>query len=374
MPESSRILVDVVVRSDADRKRGGDSEQVDQYRAHLGEFADMRVMPYRVDLEFRADAVVHIVNIDRPFDFLRICRLARAHTVVVSPIHHQLARVALMRRSEKGRGLRSTVDRVLPESAREWLASSVRNAREAPGASGLLAVAVASLGSLVQIPRVWALVGKQLDAASAVAVLAPGEATDLRTDTGWRGENVVVVPNGLPAAGSASPWADRDIQIVNVGRIEPRKRSLELAVVAEETGIPVTFVGPFSDPDSAYAREFAAVVGRASNVDHRGSVVHAGVLEILGRSRVLLNVSWVEVQSLVDMEAGFSEAFVVAVPNGNSRDWLPDHVTEVATYDIRAALEAALQRARSQSGPGAPEYSWTWETVSFELLALYRGR
>ncbi len=65
---------------------------------------------------------------------------------------------------------------------------------------------------------------------------------------------------------------------------------------------------------------------------------HREVLAVYGKSRVLLNASWVEVQSLVDIEAASAGCFVVNTGSGSSMEWLGDAVTEVAAGDVKAAV------------------------------------
>lgn len=179
------IEVDVVVRSDAHTKFGGDVEQVRQYERHLAQRVDFRIVPFHPAMALRPNAIVHYVNVDRPFDFLRTLQVANDRPTIISPIHHSLVRVKRMRSAERGRGLRSVVDRAMPEPAREWLASFVRtqNTSAAPGER------LASIGNAITtaafVPGLWARVGEALDRTNHVALLAPGEGIDLAIDTGW---------------------------------------------------------------------------------------------------------------------------------------------------------------------------------------------
>lgn len=368
------LQVDFVVRSDALTKSGGDSLQVEEYIRFLrGAGVDTAIVPFHPAMVLRPHATVHVINVDRPYDFLVTARKASSNAVIVSTIHHSLTKVRLMRQREGGYGFRSVVGRVLPESVREWLASGARSWL----ASESLRDRLASLSSLARtallVPGVWRHVGRELDAAAAVTLLAQGEAAALSADTGWRARNGVLIPNGRPRSESpavALGWSERDIGVLVVGRVEPRKRQLEVARAAAELGVQVTIVGPLTQPDGAFAAGFRAAAA-APGVSYLGARTHAEVLALMGRSRVLLNASWVEVQSLVDLEAAFMGCFVVANDGGNSAEWLPEHVTEVGPQ-LSVMLPEAQRLADLSRGPGVPSYPWTWDESGRVLLQTYR--
>jgi glycosyltransferase involved in cell wall biosynthesis len=327
-------------------------------------------------MQFSQGSIVHIVNIDRPYEFLSAIRAARGHRIFVSPIHHQSSAVRRMRRAETGQGIRSFIGRVLPESGRELLAYAARSFKSDNRPSAGVGIRDAFF-SLQASPSLWQRVGKALQEVEAVAVLALGESRDLQADTSWDRRNEVVIPNGLPKLPDArienlgNEWSQREHGIVVAGRVEPRKRQLEIAREAIRTGVKVLFIGAASDNASSYAREFRALILSNDNVTWAGSVEHDKVLQIFQDTKVLLNVSWVEVQSLVDLEAASSGCFVVANSAGNSKEWLPNHVTSGALDSISEALSAADQLTRQESGPGLPSYSWTWEMCATELDILY---
>ncbi|MCC2033587.1 hypothetical protein [Microbacterium allomyrinae] len=368
------ITVDVVVRSDANVKFGGDVEQVQQYERHLAGRVDLRVVPFHPAMELRDNALIHYVNVDRPFDFLRTMQLAGARPTIVSPIHHSLIRVRRMRGAERGRGVRSAVDRIMPEAAREWMATAVRTQRASQTANERRTSVDNALKTSTLVPGLWRRVGDALDRSGHVALLAPGEGTDLTVDTGWSGKNAVLVPNGKPDRPDHADlvaWANREIPIIAVGRIEPRKRSLELAREAHDHRTSVVFVGSLGDPDSTYGRQFTELTRTSPFADYRGPVDHATALELIAHSRTLVNASWVEVQSLVDLEAAHLGTRVVSVPNGNSRDWLPAHVSYTGGFALRSLLELAARESTSDTGPGVPDYAWDWARSASALLELY---
>lgn len=374
-----RLLVDCVVRSDAPTKVGGDTVQLREYERHLADRIDFREVPFHPSMRFRSGAVVHIFNVDRPFEFLTACRLARGHRRVVSPIHHNLGRVRAMRKGERGRGLTSLVGRVLPESGREWLGMTVRAVRRSRRPADLVRTASAAVRAVPSLAGAWRRLGRELDQAVAVALLAEGEGADLRALTGWRGDNAILVPNGRPEdldLALSRPWGEREpSSILVVGRIEPRKRQLELARAADATRTRLTFLGQRIGDGDAYTRAFDELAASSPFVDYAGAFDRREVLRRMGSARVLLNASWVEVQSLVDLEAASMGCAVVATPAGHSKEWLGESVTIVDDLDVQALVLAARRVAEAADGPqAAPAYAWTWVDASERLFAAYAER
>lgn len=367
--------INMILRSDALEKRGGDSHQVDQYRLHLASQGfTVRLIPFHVSMSLDSDAIVHIVNVDRPFDFLASVRAAGGRPVVVSSIHHDLGSVRLMRKAERRQGLRSIVGRFLPESVRELLAFGARNILRVKTSSDTWKWLRSLFWAMPLTLRVWSSVGRALDGVEMVALLAEGERKSLIRDTGWLGKNGLLVPNGAPrisGRGGDREWADRENDVCVVGRVEPRKRQLEVARVASQHGLRIKFVGPASPTSPLYAEEFQSVVASNPNLEWTGGVEHSTVLDVMQNSRVMLNASWVEVQSLVDIEGSAAGCWVVVGRGGNSAEWLPDGTIFVDSHDVDDILAEVVEALRRNSGPAAFNYPHTWEMAAAQLAAVY---
>jgi glycosyltransferase involved in cell wall biosynthesis len=372
------IAVDLIVRSDALVKGGGDMVQVAKYIENLpsAQF-DVRVVPFHPTMKLRPGVVVHIVNVDRPFDFVLASKKAQANRlpVVVSPIHHDLRAVRRMRSAEEGLGLRSILGRLLPESGREWIATGMRSVKMRSSWLDLISIAGIMAAQARHLRRVWSEVGDKLDQAQCVLLLAPGEGRSLTRDTGWSVKNDVLVPNGSPAkirATTRREWQDRDIDLIVVGRVEPRKRTLELARYAANQGRRLTIVGPLLAPDTAFGEAFQAVLRDSPLLTWTGPVAEDAVLELMGRSKVLVNASWVEVQSLVELEAAHLGCYVVSSGTGNTSDWIPASAVSTGADSIPDLLEKAEQLRALAEGPSEVEYPYTWESVSRQVGEAYR--
>ena len=87
-PRVSRwnAFVDILVmRSDFMETFGGDVVQVQHYAQHMPSDINLRVMAAGPRLRLRDASVVHIVNIDREWDYLEVTHQAGARPIVVAP-------------------------------------------------------------------------------------------------------------------------------------------------------------------------------------------------------------------------------------------------------------------------------------------------
>jgi glycosyltransferase involved in cell wall biosynthesis len=216
----------------------------------------------------------------------------------------------------------------------------------------------------------WARVGHALDRVAHVTLLAEAERADLIADTGWHGRNGIVIPNGRPPVPDpVPPWHERSRGIVVVGRIEPRKRQLAVAEAAAARGIPVTFIGPATD--DAYSRQFREYVASVPAIEWLGPRPASETVALIATSRVLLNASWVEVQSLVDIEAATAGCWVVTSPTGSSDEWLGQAIARVELDDPAMLLDRADRLARGDLAPPGVDYRQDWQRTGEQLFALY---
>lgn len=369
------MFVDFVLRDNSERKGGGDLVQVQMYAKLLKRMGwDVRLLPYSPNLDLRAGAIVHVVNVDRPFDALSAMRQAGSRPVFVSSIHHSLPAVRRMRRTEAGLGLRSFLGRILPENVREFLSFTVRCLLNADGLVERFRASGESARLILAVPRVWRSLGRSLDRVDGVFLLAEGEGLNLRTDTSWKASNSLLAPNGVPETISDGlPWRRRSDAILVVGRIEPRKRQLELVRSARRRQLRIVLVGELQQPDSPFGLAFRAALTAAPNVEWRGVMSHDETVALMGVSKIVVNPSWVEVQSLVELEAALAGAWVIgSAEAGNSAEWLGDAYRGVADDDIDAMLGDAEAILRADEPPKRVNYDWSWQKTVSILDRAYR--
>ena len=358
------IPVDVIMRSNFRETRGGDVAQIENSLTPLGNRVDVRYVAATAGMALRPDAIHHIVNVDRPLDFLAALDQC-GDRIVVSAVHHALPRIIAMQRAA-GDARKAGF---LPAPVRERVAFAVRAGGR--GRSDRTPAALTRMARVALAPSdMWRRLGHALDHVGHVALLAETERAELMTDTGWHGRNGIIIPNGRPAGvDDAAPWHRRTRGIITVGRIEPRKRQLAIAHEAARTGTAITFIGPAGDDD--YGRRFRDIAAAHPNIEWLGPRPAAETVALIATARVLLNASWVEVQSLVDIEAATSGSWVVTSPTGSSREWLGAAVDRVDTDDPAILLARAQTLVASDVAPPPVDYPHDWPTAGERLFDLY---
>lgn len=371
MVESSRrIRVDIMIRNDASEKPGGDSSQAQAYARYLTSAGlDVAVRPISPSTRARDNAIIHVFNIDQPFGLLDLVRRSAAHPLFISPIHHSRTHVREMRRMDPG-GMTRIASR-LPEEIRSFLAFSASIAKDRSLSPLARVTNIVKAGA--RLPWLRASIKSVLNRADAVCYLSEREARSLVGDFGWGRRNGILTPNGAGERRRAE--GDREPRILVVGRIEPRKRQLEILSEADLQAVPITFVGALNPNQGTYGRRFESAISRSTSSQWLGPLPAREVLDLMAHSSVLLNASWVEVQSLVDLEAAHQGCWLVVTTDGGSTaDWLPGMVTEVPSDDLGLAVAAANKKRTDPEHPGHSAWSYphTWETTSAILEDAYR--
>ncbi|WP_315914129.1 glycosyltransferase [Arthrobacter sp. lap29] len=362
------LLVDLVLRRDAFTKEGGDVIQALHYAQVLESLGDdVRVVAYSPNLAIRRDSIVHYFNMDRNFEFLAVARLAAGHVFFISTIHHGKIYVESMRRAQRLQTGQKIVA-FLSENTRSlavfllrtWQADSTSFTHRAK--SGLQALRDCIL--------LRSNICKVLESADGIFLLSNIERNSIISEFSWHGRNATITPNGKPAFEYSV--VENRTGILVVGRIESRKRQLDIAKTAIKRKVPITFIGTRNYNERKYVEEFENLVRSCDILNWIPGLPHEEVLNRMRSSIVLLNCSWVEVQSLVDLEAVFSGCHVVSLANGgSSKEWLGNAVTEVLSGGIDEVLKVAQAMITSCSAPEIPSYSITWDLTTESIRNEY---
>jgi glycosyltransferase involved in cell wall biosynthesis len=220
--------------------------------------------------------------------------------------------------------------------------------------------------------------GSLLVSNNALQFLAHGEEQsfikDYRIGSGKLSSRHVI-PNGKPnlTVIHKSKIQKSDSSIVVIGRIEPRKRSLELAMLAHEMTIAVTFVGALASDGSQYAEKFLNIIEKSSYVDYLGTRSHSETFDIITRSNVLLNSSFAEVLSLVEIEAAAQGKWIVSSGAGYSDEYVPPNQLRIyPENDLIKGLELASQLAISQPIRFNAADIPSWDEIADRYSAMYQ--
>ena len=146
-----------------------------------------------------------------------------------------------------------------------------------------------------------------------------------------------------------------------------------MARLANELKIQITFVGAIGRKESRYVNQFLREVAKSDIVNYLGAKSHSESVEIMGRSRVLLNASYSEVLSLVEIEAAVQGKFIVSSEVGYSNEYITNG--QFVTYpwnNLRVGLETASKLANSEITQFNTLDIPFWSVVANRYSDMYR--
>ena len=379
-------LVIIIQRTDITNKSGGDLIQFLQVK-HFLELQDFKVslMAWEPQLELSQFDIVNLVN-DRPLiiaDSIRILnKLNHRPGLVISPIHHsdhELLRLRKFGFAESSFELLASKllkIRVFEKILYHWMniVADLRMISSTHSSWTAICTLIRNFSNIYSRKKFASI----LKLASAFQFLAVGEKKSFVEDYRISNDELTacyVIPNGKPHfisyPKSNSEWIE--FPIIVIGRIEPRKRSLELARLANELKIQITFVGAIGRKESRYVNQFLREVAKSDIVNYLGAKSHSESVEIMGRSRVLLNASYSEVLSLVEIEAAVQGKFIVSSEVGYSNEYITNG--QFVTYpwnNLRVGLETASKLANSEITQFNTLDIPFWSVVANRYSDMYR--
>jgi len=286
--------------------------------------------------------VYHAFNVDRPLElYPKLAEVKRrGRPFILSTIHHPNEWLTKYYTSQPPAGalgsllFRSALGRSMP--ARETIREIVTVARDRR-----IARVLALIPSWRQRVR-WLLRN-----ADRIMLLTGSEATYVQTDFAYEipRHQQVVVPNwseGLGDASAGKPDAFAGLPeppVLVVGRIEPRKGNLRISRLAERARRHVVFVGLPLNGDGAFARAFHMAVQRSQYSKWIAGVPRSMLAAFYRHSSFLLNVSFVEVSPLVDVEALALGCPISTTMYAMHHQLLPPDTPLCDPYDDRSILD-----------------------------------
>lgn len=374
-----------IQRTDIESKSGGDLLQFLQLKQNLEEKGfKVNLIPWSPKMNLQKCEIVNLIN-DRPLilaDSLRVInKLNPRPKVVVSPIHHSDFEVIHLRKYSFHETLLefflSNLLRInlFPKGVLHviYIMADLRMISETYG----VRVAVVTLLQNFKCVLSKKALGTNVLFKNSLQFLAKEEKLSFIKDYHLKNQKIMssfIIPNGKPDSIQARNICNQDnvYQISVVGRIEPRKRSLELARLANQMGIPVTFVGSFANSKSKYALEFLKNTEGSEFVKFLGELPHKETIEVIAKSTVLLNVSFTEVFSLVELEAASQGKWIVSSGAGYSKEHISTNQLRIFPMnDIRKGLEIAFQLSFSKPPVIETKNILSWDKISDRYSAMY---
>jgi glycosyltransferase involved in cell wall biosynthesis len=283
----------VVVRSDAEKKNGGDYQMMLAFLKELGREHNASIfhgVPSRDQLE--GIDVVLCTNLDRPVEALVTMRLCKKKSIIflLYSLHHPYAGIsAYLRHGVRGfKRLIATISFYRPQRYEEILwrlrtaITLIREMRCLPQYS----VSKAQRELLCQADAVICCASKEIDTISR-DIMQPHRSY------------VVPHPADAPLAVNADAVKSR---IVVAGRIEARKNQIGALEMAKS--LPdhdFVFVGARVSSEILYFKKFMSLLNETPNASYRSELPKDDFYPFIASAELVLNPSFFEVTSLVDV-------------------------------------------------------------------------
>jgi glycosyltransferase involved in cell wall biosynthesis len=332
-----------VARGDFESRPGGDTVQWRMYERVVRE-AGLRATAWFDNSPIPPADVYHALNVDASGPLELYPKLAevkrRGRPFILSTIHHPNEWLTKYYRSQLSAGVfgrllyRSPLGRSMP--ARETIREIVTVARDR------------RIDRFLHLVPSWRRrVRWLLRNADRIMLLTGSEATYVQRDFDYEipRHQQVVVPNwseGLGDASAGKPDGFAGLPeppVLVVGRIEPRKGSLRICRLAERARRHVVFVGLPLNGDGAYARAFHVAVQRSQYSKWIAGVPRSMLAAFYRHSSFLLNVGFVEVSPLIDVEALALGCPVSTTKYAMHHELLPPDTPLCDPYDDLSILE-----------------------------------
>ena len=283
-----------VIRDDGDTKPGGDIDLTKNYAALLADHFAITITTF-AKFDPATFAKVVLFNLDDPFqNFLAAKKCCAAGVpYLIYTLHHKARAVENFLRGGSF-GLQRLVS----------VFAGFDYLRYETLMGGLRIVRAGRARQLAAYRPVRHMTRFILKHAAQVIVSCDSEAGAIGNDFGPVEFHHCVIPHRLPDVSAAGPSLDCAPYVLCAGRIEPRKNQLVLAsLAARYPNIPFVFVGKKNARHKHYLEKFDAICQNNANILWREQVAFPELLDLIGSARIYVNVSWLEVFSLIDLMA-----------------------------------------------------------------------
>ena len=216
---------------------------------------------------------------------------------------------------------------------------------------------------------------KACDNVDHFIFLAEGERITFQEDYNLRIQKYNVIPNGvtLDLKDNSIFPANKTKGIIVVGRIEPRKRQLEIAKFAKLKSIPITFVGALSPTQKNYGESFLKCIEGIDNIQYLGALPHVQVLRLIRLSQTLFSASLAEVLSLVEIEALAIGTNVVSTGAGYTSEYASFPRFKIYdSEDIMTGLEIANSPSEYSTEMMKSMKIFAWDEIASKYEKVFK--
>lgn len=265
--------------------------------------------------------------------------------------------------------LRTVVEAVLPSPTfallpRLYRGRSWPNARPIP------------IAAFVRPAALRRRVGEALVRADVIHVVAEGEQRSIERDYSVTLTRVVVIPNGVEASPPTGPARERDVPILVPGRMDPRKNQVAVAEALHEPRQAVVFVGAPHPRGGEYVDRLTHLAEFSPWITWIRGVPPEQINDWYQRSKVVLNLSLVELLSRVDLEAYTCGCVLVTITRGHTIEWLGSAASYVDPHQVGRPVTVVREKLAGwiRTEPDAEVVrQYDWARIGSELADVYRS-
>jgi glycosyltransferase involved in cell wall biosynthesis len=193
-------------------------------------------------------------------------------------------------------------------------------------------------------------------------------------------EKVLIFGNGAwvsePEPSKAS--GIRDIDVLVPGRIEPLKNSVQIAkILTEFPDRKVVFCGQLNKNHPRFGRQFLRVVHSSSNIEYLGELNYEDMLALYRRAKLVVSQSLREVAPLVEVEGLANQCAVISTSRSASDLAIPRETgySRCNPFDPKEFIVELTHVFRRLDAGWQPHYDLdlSWQSVCQPMVRLYES-
>jgi glycosyltransferase involved in cell wall biosynthesis len=355
-----------LTRIDAFSKYGGDTYQLEMYCKYLNEMNHESEICFNLKIPMDYDCYI-LVNLDRPLELIvyyeKLVQINLTEKTFFLTIHHDYKFIDFFEKTIRTGILYKPLKIFNGHLQREKFRNIIRSIKYRQ----------LCVYAFRQLFMSYKKTIKKILTNIPLILIADKEKEIIEKDFGVIVREYFIVYNGVDIKTTIQKdWNRRDIDILVVGRIEPRKNALALAELLNKYPYQVAFVGALNMNAPDYCNKFKKIITRSSNMKYLGKVSPVEMVKLYGRSKTYISVSWFEVASIADLESYAYGCNVIASTNGNTDCYLGNRVNYIDPRSIDNILTMIPNLLKNVPN-GDAQYSYikekyTWKRSAEQLL------
>ncbi|MDR2122238.1 MAG: glycosyltransferase family 4 protein [Flavobacteriaceae bacterium] len=355
-----------LTRVDAFSKYGGDTYQLEMYCKYLEEMKHESKICFDLDVPVDFDCYI-LVNLDRPLELIvyyeKLCQMNLIKKTLFLTIHHDYKIIEFFEKTIRTGILYMPLKIFNGYLKREKFKNIVR----------CIKYKKLRFYTFKQLFMSYSEIIRKILIDIPLILIADKEKEIIERDFGIIIKKYFTVYNGVDIKPVIQKdWSRRDIDILVVGRIEPRKNVLALAKLLDNSPYQVRFVGAINMNVPNYCRKFKKIIMKSNNMKYLGKKSPSEMINVYCRSKICISASWFEVASLVDLESYAYGCNVIASTNGHTDCYLGGRINYIDPQNMNNILLMIPNLLQNIPDSDAQQLyikeKYTWKRSTEQLL------